>query len=574
MPATPTPTPPADPRTAAAVDALARDVWEAGLEESPIWCTFLGDPRGADRLDERGPAARARRHARTQAFQQRLRALPRLPASDEAGLTQRVLERHLAEALEEPTHRLWQLDVDQLFGPHLLLAQVLSLQPVGDPAALGAVVARLQGTGAWFAAWEADVREGVEAGRLPARVAVERVLGQLKAMAAAAPEASPLAQPLARLPAATSAADRAQAAARVHAAIAQVVAPALARMAAFLEREVLPRSRVLPGLCHVEGGAEAYRWRLRSQTTTELTAQQVHDIGREELAGNLREIEAIARREGHVGDVRSFLAALGKDARFRLATREQILERYRAICARMQARLPEAFGLLPRRPFEVQPIEAYAEKDAPAAYYRPGPDSRPDPGVFYANTRDPETWPTYDFEALCFHEAVPGHHLQVALAQELAGLPALRRHGGFTAYVEGWAHYTERLADELGMYSTPYDRVGMLTAQAWRAARLVVDTGLHALGWSREQAVELLDSIRGGSPDDVRNEVDRYIVWPGQALSYKIGSRTITEVRARAKARLGARFTLAGFHDEVLRHGALPLSLLEEVLERWEPGAR
>jgi len=568
------PTPPkALDDTSAQVDSLAHDVWETGLDESPLSATFLGDPRGADRLDERGPAARARREAQAKGFQQWLQALPLLPATTEAGLTQRVLARSLADSIEEFRHHLWQIEVDQLFGPHLLLAQVLSIQPVTTPKEAEDVAKRIEATPELFAQWQGDLEEGLAAGRLAPKIAVERVIGQLEAMSTTPSNASPYASPIARLPATWSAADRERATARIHAAIDVAAKPALARLLGFLKARVLPTARTKPGVCHVPGGEAAYAWRVRSQTTTDLSPQAIHAIGLEELDKNRREILEIARAEGHTGDMTSYLVKLAADPRFRLTTREQILERYRVACARMNARLPEVFGLLPRRAFVVKPIEAYAEKDAPAAYYQPGPESRPaDPGIFYANTRDPESWPTYDFENLCFHEAVPGHHLQISVAQETAGLPALRRHGGFTAYLEGWAHYTERLADEMGMYSTPYDRVGMLTAQSWRAARLVVDTGLHALGWSREQAVELLDSIRGGSPGDVRNEVDRYIVWPGQALAYKIGSRTITEIRERTKRRLGARFSLSGFHDEVLRHGALPLALLGEVVDRW-PGA-
>jgi uncharacterized protein (DUF885 family) len=572
-----TPKPPAPPAPAQAqahaaqVDALAHDVWEFGLDESPVSATFLGDPRGADRLDERGPAARARREKRLRELQQRLHAIPELPTTEEAGLTQRVLARSLADGIEEYRHHLWQIDVDQLFGPHLILAQVLAMQPIATPKDAHDVAARIRALEPCFAGWQGDLDEGLAAGRVPPRIAVERVLAQLAGLAEKPPEASPYAAPVRRLPATWSSADRHEASARIHDAIAEVARPACLKLHDSIEQRVLPRARTAPGLCHVPGGDAAYRWRVRSQTTTDLTPQQIHEIGREELEKNTREIQEIARSEGLPGDVPTFLTRIAADPRFRLATREQILERYRAICARMQARLPEWFGLLPKRHFEVKPIEAYAEKDAPAAYYQPGPEGREDPGVFYANTRDPQSWPTYDFEALCFHEAVPGHHLQIAIAQELPGLPAVRRHGGFNAYMEGWAHYTERFADEVGMYSSAFDRVGMLTAQGWRAARLVVDTGLHALGWTREQAIELMDQIRGGSPGDVRNEVDRYIVWPGQALSYKIGSRSITEIRTRTQARLGARFDLRGFHDEVLRHGALPLALLGEVLDRWMP---
>ncbi len=572
------PTPPAPPvpptapgDTAAQVDALAHDVWEVSLDESPISATFLGDPRGNAKLDERGPAARSRREAQARAFQGRLAALPLLPTTSEAGLTQRVLARTLADSIEENRHHLWQLDVDQIFGPHLVLAQVLGQQPIATPKDAEDVARRIEASRESFAQWQGDVEEGLAAGRLPARIAVERVLPQLENLSTTPAAASPYALPVTRLPATWSASDRERAAARIHAAVESTAKPAAARLLAFLKERVLPNARTQPGLCHVPGGEAAYAWRVRAQTTTDLSPQAIHAIGLEELEENRREILTIARADGHTGDVPSFLAKLAADTRLRLATREQILERYRAICARMNARLPEIFGRLPQRAYVVKPMEAYLEKDGTAAFYLQGPESRPaDPGIFYANTRDPESWPTYDFEALCFHEAVPGHHLQIAVAQETPGLPALRRHGGFNAYLEGWAHYTERLADELGMYSTPYDRVGMLSAQAWRAGRLVVDTGLHALGWSREEAIELMDSIRGGSSSDVRNEVDRYIIWPGQALAYKIGSRTITEMRERTRSRLGARFTLAGFHDEVLGHGALPLALLGEVVDRWQ----
>jgi uncharacterized protein (DUF885 family) len=553
------------------VNSLAEELWQFSLDESPVSATFLGDPRGNRRLDERGAAARARRLARSEDFARRLAALPPLPTTDEAGLTQRVMKRHLDDALEEPRHALWELDVDQIFGPHLILPQALMIQRLGSPQDADDAAARIESLDAALAEWQRDLEDGLSSGRTPARVPVERVVAQLERFAAAAGAASPFAALVGRLPASWSEADRARATARVHAAIDATARPACARMHAFLKDRVLPSSRTAPGLCHVAGGLAAYGWRARAQTTTDLAPERIHAIGREELEKNRAEILEIARTEGHAGDVDSYLAGLARDPRLRLGTREEILGRYRAICARMDARLPEVFGRLPARRYEVKAIEEWQEKDAPAAYYQPAPDDGSRPGTFYANTRDPGSWPTYDFEALCFHEAVPGHHLQIAIAQDTPGLPSLRRHGGFNAYMEGWAHYTERLADELGMYSTPHDRVGMLTAQAWRAARLVVDTGLHALGWSRDQAVEVLASARGGVTSDVLNEVDRYIVWPGQALAYKVGSRSITALRERTRARLGARFTLAGFHDEVLRHGALPLALLDDLLARWEP---
>jgi uncharacterized protein (DUF885 family) len=351
------------------------------------------------------------------------------------------------------------------------------------------------------------------------------------------------------------------------------VKPAYAEYLEFLEKELLPVSRTEVGIWSIPGGEAAYAHRVRRMTTTDLTPDEIHRIGQEELSLNEREMLEIARGQGHEGDLRSFLDAMRDDPRFRLATREEILDRYRAICAHMDEALPRVFRRLPRIGYEIRAVEPFREKDCPAAFYQRPPEDGSRKGIFYANTNDPSSWPTYDFEALCYHEAVPGHHLQIALAQEIGGLPRIRRYGGFTAYIEGWAHYTERLADEVGMYDTEYDRMGMLSAQAWRAVRLVVDTGMHHLRWTRDRAMEVMRSIRAGPESDVANEVDRYVVWPGQALAYKVGSRTITSIRASCRQRLGEAFDLAAFHDEVLRHGALPLSLLEEVMAAWDGGS-
>ncbi len=569
----PAPTPAGE--AARATDRLAAEVWEWSLDESPISATYLGDPRGHGRLDERGPAARARRLKAVEAFQARLAALPALPADDPAGLTQRVLRLQLSEHREEHVHRLWEQDVDQLFGLHLTLANLMAMQPVQSPKDVDAVVGRLGEAPRAFAEWQADLADGLAAGRTPPSVSVDRVVKQLAGLGAAAPASSPYAAAAGRLPTAWSEADRARATRRIHEAVERSALPAVRALHGFLRDRVRPAARSTPGLSSIPGGAEAYAWRVRTQTTTDLTPERIHQIGLEELERNREELRAIARDEGHRGELRPFLESIARDERLRLPSAEAILQRYRAICARMDACLPSLFGRLPRTGYEIRAIEPWREADAPAAFYQPPPTDGSRGGIFYANTRDPRSWPSYEFEALCYHEAVPGHHLQIALAQETPGLPAIRRHGGFNAYVEGWAHYTERLADEIGLYGTPYDRVGMITGQAWRAARLVVDTGLHALGWPRERAVDLLDSVRVGARADVENEIDRYIVWPGQALAYKIGSRTILDLRARTRARLGARFSLAGFHDEVLRHGALPLALLGEVLDRWSgaPGA-
>ncbi|HVG94760.1 MAG TPA: DUF885 domain-containing protein, partial [Planctomycetota bacterium] len=395
-----------------------------------------------------------------------------------------------------------------------------------------------------------------------------RVIAQLKAFLATPPESTSFGRVAGRLP--TEWTERASLARALMERLERDIRPAYASFLSFLEGAYAGRARSAAGVASIPGGEAAYAFAVRRHTTTTLSPDRIHRLGAEELERNEAEMLAVAHETGWTGELPEFLKSIGADRRFRLSTRDEVLDRYRAIAARAQARLPEAFSRLPERGYEVRPIEDWREKDSPAAYYE-RPSVRGDrDGIFYANTHAPETWPTFDMEALTFHEAVPGHHLQIALASELDGLPEIRKHASFTAYVEGWAHYAERLADEMGLYSTPYDRIGMLAAQAWRAARLVVDTGMHALGWSRDEALRTMRRVRSGPENDLVNEVDRYIVWPGQALAYKVGQRTIVDLRERARRRLGDRFKLAAFHDEVLRHGALPLSLLEDVVRLWE----
>jgi prolyl oligopeptidase len=546
---------------------LAREFWEFSLDESPIETTYLGDGRGDDRLDERGPEARQRRDRRWADLQRRLAQIPAFEAKSEDELTRRVLELELAQQRESLRHHDWEWEVDHVFGLPLLLQNLMSVQPIGDEAARDRLLRRLREVPRAFAGLEADLRAGLASGRVPPRLAVRRAIGQLKTFAAAATDDTAFVSVVVgRIP---KDVDGAGIRKRLAAAVEAHVRPAYLQHLRFLEDEVLPASRDAVGVCAIPGGREAYAARVRRFTTTDLSPEDIHRIGVEEMERNEAEMLEIARGEGHRGDLRSFLDAMREDERFQLDSREEILDRYRAICRRMDEALPRVFGRLPRVGYEIRMVEEFREKDCPAAFYQPPAEDGSRRGVFYANTHDPKSWPTYDFEPLCFHEAVPGHHLQIAIAQELDGLPKLRRHGGFTAYVEGWAHYTERLADEMGMYSTAYDRMGMLSAQAWRAARLVVDTGMHHFGWTRDQAIATMERVRSGSRSDVENEVDRYVIWPGQALAYKIGSRTITAIREDARARLGSRFDLRRFHDEVLVHGALPLSLLEDVFATW-----
>ena len=552
------------------IAALAAEFWEFGLSESPQMCTYLGLDRGQDRLDERGALARARQERAYDGLLRRVEAVPPNGLLPEDRLTRQILIRSVSENMEALRHHGWEWDLDQLFGPVVALQDLATKHRLRSPADADDLVARLASVPRAFDGYVADLRDGLKSGRVAPRRSYERVLGQVRAFLATPPSDTAFFHGAKTLGAAWSPADAGSARSRLLAAIEGPVRTAFGSLLGFLETEYAGKSRGEPGVWSIPGGSDAYGFAIRRHTTTTLSPERIHQIGLEELEKNEREMLEIARAEGHAGDLRSFLDAVGKDPRHRLTTRDAVLGRYRDICARMDARLPEVFGTLPTTPYEVRALEAWREKDAPAAYYQPADLGGTRPGIFYANTHAPESWPTYDMETLSYHEAVPGHHLQIAIAQKLEGIPEFRRHAHFTAYIEGWAHYTERLADEMGMYSTPLDRLGMLAGQAWRAARLVVDTGMHALKWPRQRALDVLKKIRSGPSDDVENEVDRYVIWPGQALAYKIGQRTITDARERARRRLGASFDLRRFHDEVLKRGALPLALFEDLVRSWD----
>ena len=563
-----------EPGAQAPGDALAAtcaSYWDWQLEESPIFATYLGIRRGLDRLDDAGPAARARREARLQRFLLDVEAIAPDPLAPEERITRSVLLRELSEGIEAFRHHSWESALDQLGGPHIAVQDLMAVQPLSEPADVEALLARLSDVPRFFQAHVGDLKDGIASGRTAARTSYERVLAQVQKVGASPADKTSFATAAARFPKAWPQAERTRLGRRLLETVEATVLPAYRTLGGFLEHNYAGKARPHPGIWSIPGGPEAYAFATRSHTTTTLSPDRIHQIGLEEVEKNEREMLEIARAAGHGGELREFLDTLGKDKRFRLATREQVLSRYREICARMDKRLPEVFGRLPSTGYEVRALEEYREKDAPAAYYLPPAEDGSRGGIFWANTHAPESWPTYDMETLSFHEAVPGHHLQIAVARELSELPAIRRHAQFTAYVEGWAHYTERLADEMGAYSTPFDRLGMLGGQAWRAARLVVDTGVHHLKWDRDKALHMLQRVRSGPPADVANELDRYITWPGQALAYKIGQRTFFEVRERARRRLGARFSLKGFHDEALRHGALPLSILEDAVRSWDP---
>jgi len=530
-----------------ALHDVGRDWWEWALRSSPTRATYLGDHRYDDRLPEIDAAARDVDARAVRDLLTRLKAAR--PQNEGDRVSWDILRLQMEWFLEALSHRFYEWEVDQMMGPQLWFLELLNYHPLGSEEGQRSLLARWRAWPRHIDQYLANLREGVKSGRVAPRIAVERVIGQADGVVKDPPFEAALRK-------VRNAALRED----MEEALVGAVLPAYAKLADFL-RSYPARDKV--GVSAIPGGREAYEYCVRTHTTTNMTAKELHGIGHVELASIRREMRAIAK-----GDERAFLARQMKDPGNFHAKREDLPKSFRRILAAIRKKLPRFFGRLPQQKCVVKPIEEYREKDAPAAYYYPPPEDRSRPGIFYANCYKPETRPRFNEIALTVHEAVPGHHLQIAIAQE-TDLPVWRRHTHFTAFIEGWALYTERLADEMGLYKTDLDRFGMLTYQAWRACRLVVDTGLHALGWTREKAVKFFrDNIALGAPETA-NEVDRYIIWPGQALAYKVGQREIESLRRAAKRRLGARFRLDAFHDMVLRNGALPLSTLRQVARAW-----
>lgn len=524
---------------------LSDEAWEATLRENPTYATYLGDFRYNDRLADISETGRARRRTLHEGFLARLGGIDSSSLGENDRVTADILRLQLQTALEEDRHRFWQWDVDQMGGPQVDFPQLLNYHPMTDVAGL---IARFRAFPVWMDQYLDNLRAGVREGRTAMRAAVERVIGQLRSLLATPEDKSPFAAKPELLP-----------------AIRDSVYPAYRKMLGYLEGEYLPKSRARDvGLWALPGGAEAYAFRIRLHTTTDLTAEEIHRIGLEELRQIQAEMRTIAK-----GDLKAFMDRLKADPKNFFSTREDLLASARRELARAGAQLPKWFRRLPKNECEVKPIEDYRERDSVAAFYYPPDEKLTRKGIFYANTFDATSRPRFNMPALAIHEAVPGHHLQIALALEVEGLPRFRRQAGFTAFVEGWGLYSERLGDEMGLYEDDLARFGMLTYQAWRACRLVVDTGLHALKWTREQAIAFFMENVALTETEVLNEVDRYIIWPGQALAYMIGKREIMALREEARRAMGPRFDIRDFHDVVLRNGAIPLTTLRRLVREW-----
>ncbi|HEY0443046.1 MAG TPA: DUF885 domain-containing protein [Candidatus Limnocylindrales bacterium] len=553
---------PSDPTSP--VNVLADRFWEAILELNPTLASQYGDERYADRLEDPGPAGRAKARALFERTIGEVEAIPPegLPVEDR--ITRDMIRVVCDLALEEDDQKIHELRVvDQMAGPQTLLPQLTQFQPADTPERLEKLLARLAAYPAYMAANAQILRDGLADGLTAPRIVAERTIAQIERLLAV-PIGEAVIPSMVQV---ASDADRE----RVRDAVRDHVYPADQAFLDVLRDEYLAKTRENPGLWSAPNGDALYRTAIRSWTTLDLDPREVHEIGMAEI----REIEAerqeISAAAGFGADTKRYRASLTNEAANIPASKETLVERANEDIERALAIAPRFFGRLPRAGLEVRPVEEFKERDAPFAYYFPPAIDGSRPGIYYVNTYDLPSRTYTKLATTTYHEAVPGHHFQIALEMENQDLNAFRRLGARMvggAYVEGWGLYSEKLAAEMGLYRSEAERFGMLDAMAWRAARLVVDTGLHALRWDRQRSIDfLLDT--GLSQTDATIETDRYICWPGQALTYKIGQREIERLRREMEARDGSTFDLRAFHDAVLGHGSLPLATLASELPNW-----
>lgn len=551
------------------LDALFDIIWDWQLRESPEFATHVGHDQGQDRWSDESLEAHRRRQALTRKAAEMLRRVDSGKLDDSHQLSYALISKRFAVEIEGFRFPDEYLPLNQMGGVQQEPARILSAMRANKAGDYENILARLRALPERIAQTIARMEQGLAKGITPPKVTLRDVPQQVLNLISGEPADSPLLAKFKKMPDAIPAADRERLRDQAQAVVRDKVNPAYRKLHDFLVERYIPGARESVALSELPDGKDWYAYRARRMTTTSMTPLRIHEKGLAEVKRIRGEMQRVIRESGFKGDFQAFNEFLRTDKRFYYEKPEQLLGGYRDICKRADAELVKLFGYLPRLPYGVIKVPAYAEKSQTTAYYQSGSMKAGRPGYFFANTYDLSSRPKWEMEALSLHEAVPGHHLQLAIAQELKGLHKLRKYTGYTAFIEGWGLYSESLGEEMGFYTDPYSKFGQLTYEMWRAIRLVVDTGMHALGWSRQQAIDFFKANAPKTEHDIIVEVDRYIVWPGQALAYKIGELKIKELRARARERLGDKFDIRGFHDTVLGAGALPLDLLERRVESW-----
>jgi uncharacterized protein (DUF885 family) len=552
--------------------AIADRYWDLMLESSPTMGSLLGDHRYADRIESLSRAHEDEMIGKFDAIAACAESLnPRSLDGDDV-ITRAVLISEARGRADELRSRDIEFTVDPMLGIHMFIINYVPQLPAPTPEIFEAYLSKAVKVGGLFDEAIERHREGVASGRTPVHTLVTKVLGQLDAYLASPVEQDPFLA--VGMPIGVDDATRAAWRERMTQIVETVGRPAFARYRAAIADDVLPAARPddKAGICWIPDGDEVYARSVGRFTSLDLPPDQIHQIGLDETERLADEYHALGGKVLGTTDLQGIYRQLRTDPSLRFETAEQIIEAAQRAVARAEDAAGDWFGVTPSTPCLVVPMPDVGAEDQPLAFYLPPAGDGSRQGMFFVNLTEPETRTRYESEALAFHEGVPGHHFQLTIAQELEHLPEFRRHAMATAYVEGWGLYVERLADEMGLYSGDIERIGVLSFDSWRAGRLVVDTGIHSMGWSRQQAIDHLTQNSPQAPNNVVNEVDRYIGWPGQALAYKMGQREIFRLRDEARRAMGDSFDIKGFHDAVLTAGPVPLDVLGEVVRSWSGG--
>lgn len=549
------------------LDAIVAEAWEFQLRSSPEYATVIGDARFNDRLSDYSLASLQAMAAKRREFLGRLERIDAARLSPPDRLNRALLMGQLRRDIEAFRLRLFEEPFNQFNGEHLDLTEIGQTAPFLSARDYENYLARLKQVPRVIGEWIELSRLGARDRLVLPRRLLEKVAEQAAAIGVAG-EANPFAEPLRKFPGNMPAEERARLRDAILAAIAADVVPAYQNLARYVREDYAPKGRTEDGVWAAPGGEKIYAFLVRRWTTTDYTPDQIHALGLAQVAETEAQMHALAKRLGYA-DLKALQTAVRANRKLYASSREEILERYRKYIDRMYEKLPEFFGRLPKARLAVHPIEPYREKSAAAAEYRIGTPDGSRPGRVMINTGDFDKRSLTTMEATAYHEGAPGHHMQIALALETPDQPPFRRHAFYSAFLEGWALYAERLAKEMGFFEDPYSEYGRLSSEMLRSIRLVVDTGVHSKRWTRQQMVDYFHAHSTEDEPDVQAEVDRYIAMPGQALAYKVGQLKMLDLRERARRELGARFDLRAFHDEVLGGGALPLDALEQRIAAW-----
>lgn len=551
-----------------ALEAVIAAHWQWALENYPEMRLGYGDRSGNAEWTDMSLAAQRERQQALTDFSKQLTRIEPADLSATNRLNRQMLLRELEDDISAYEQGLNLIALDMRSGPQHAHGMVERL-PFNTEQDYLDWLARLRALPTRLQQYEAILREGIKRDRVQAAIIMARVPEQIDRVISEDPEASPFFKAFARMPEDMDDAVAIKLQEDAKAVISQQLNPAYRAFGTFIADTYLPAARAEPGIGALEGGKAAYKFLARHYTTTDMTPEMIHQVGLDEVARIRGEMEAVIAEVGFEGDISAFNEFLRTDPQFYFDSPEALLEAYQAVSKRLDPELVRLFGKLPRIPYGVRPIPDEIAPDTTTAYYMPPAADGSRPGWYYVNLYQPEVRPKFEMEVLSVHESVPGHHLQIALARELDDLPEFRRRAGVTAFVEGWGLYSERLGYDMGLYTDPYSRYGQLVYDMWRAVRLVVDTGIHYFGWSRDRAIDFFLTNAAKTRADIVNEIDRYIGWPGQALAYKIGQLKILELRSRAEETLGDQFDIRDFHDHLLGAGAIPLDALEARMSAW-----